>query len=114
MYRWIRQNMNESMFWQLTGKVIDDVPTELDIDRELREAYLRDRAENFAKRGVDASKIKIGILPPALGGALLKYTDAVGEAALFEEGLGGYTHRDMEDKVVLAFRALCEQIAKVR
>jgi len=113
MYRWVRRNLNESMFWQLTGKPLNDTASVIDIDKELREAYLADRAESFAKRGVEASKIKIGVLPPALGKALLEYSEAYAESADFQEGLGGVTYAEMGREVTTKFLALCEEMAKL-
>lgn len=114
MYRWIRQNMSESLFFDLTGKQISEMPSTLDIDRELREAYVRDRASEFVKRGVAASKIKIGILPPSLGLALAQYSEAYANAADFQEGLGGLTHGDVDSALRQKFLALCEEISKLR
>lgn len=113
MYRWVRRSMNESMFWQLTGQVLTDNMPVLDIDKALREAYLQDRAQEFAIRGVEASKVKVGLLPPSLGMALITYTNAVTNGALFEEGLSGETHGDKDREVVKAFQALCEEMAKL-
>ena len=114
MYRWVRQNMNESMFFQLTGKLIEDCKSELDIDRVLRESFVNDRASAFAKRGVEASKIKMGLLPATLGKALLEYSEAYAYAADFQEGLGGSTHGDIGSDLRQKFMALCEEIAKLR
>ena len=114
MYRWIRQNMSESLFFDLTGKQISEMSSTLDIDRELREAYVRDRAAEFVKRGVEASKIKIGILPPTLGKALLEYSEAYAYAADFQEGLGGLSHGDVDSGLRQKFLALCEEISKLR
>ena len=112
MYRWMRRNMTPDFFNDLTGK--DMFADNLDVDRELREAHHLDRAAMFAKASVQASKLRVGLLPPELGAALSAYTTAFVDRATFEEGLSGKTYADVGRELEAKFLALCEEMAKLR
>lgn len=114
MYRWMRKHMTPSMFMHLTGKTAPEDLQALQVDRELREAF-----ENEAYRAVmdvipERSKIRQGLLPPALGAAILKYTECVQYDALFCESFSGETYGDVQAKVTEAFKEMCNEMAKLR
>ncbi len=111
----MRRNMTGGFFTTLTGSILrGGVATNLDIDRALRDAFIADDAARAAKASVEASKLRIGVLPASLGAALLNYTNAQLEASTFEEGLSGRTLNDVSLSVRETFERLCIELAELR
>lgn len=113
MYRWMRSELTFEFLSHLTGVGVE-VGSGLDVDRALRSAYERYVSHGAAASAGDRSKLRSGLLPPALGAALAAYTAAVEDAATFQEGLGGLLYNDVERAKVEALQILCNEIAKIR
>lgn len=112
MYRWIRDTCSDRVFTELTGQV--RVPGAMSQDLALRAAYQKYFAERAGNIGVASAGMRVGILPPALGEALGKYTLAVEDRAMFEEGLGGRTFTDPQLELKSAFDDLIVEILRLQ
>jgi len=116
MYRWIRSLMSNSMLAMLTGKMVTSNVSmkDLEIDSMLRESFLQHEAMSSTERIASRSRVRQGLLPPALGAALHSYTLAVEECAMFAESFGGPTFSDVNTTLETEFRNLCNEMAKLR
>ena len=91
MYRWIRDTCDAPTFGAITGASGWMKLDTMQIDHAFREAYHRYSMPKAGEKVINASKLRVGILPSGLGLALAKYTEAVEACALFAESFGGPT-----------------------
>ena len=111
MFRWMVRHMTNATFMSLTKteRPID----ELEMLRILRESYLNDYSAEVGNRGAQASKIRQGILPAALGEAMGTYTVEAMKIA-HRCGAEGRAVSMIEDAQMEAnLQAVCEEIARL-
>ena len=114
LYRWMRKKIDFRFFQRLTGLETAEKMSEIAIDGALLEACERDLAYDCAADLLHRSKIRCGILPSSLGLALEDFVEARIDASNFQEGLGGLTHRDVDQNLKAKFLVLAEEMAKLR
>jgi len=114
MYRWIRDNCDASTFAAITGQGGWMKMDTMQIDHAFREAYHRYTLIGASDRVIASTKMRLGILPPELGLALAKYTEAVEECATFAEGLGGPTFSDVNRNLENALADLTHEMLKLQ
>lgn len=103
MYRWIRANLSE-----------DQLLTNLEVDRELREAYHRYQTHGAVKNIAEASKIRVGLLPKEIGEALTNLLEKTRSVVIWEMNASSKTMSEVDFDFTVTYERLCNEIAKLR
>ena len=116
MYRWIRSNMTEDQFCWLVGSMEKPMHelTNLEVDRELREAYHRYSMHGAVQRMSEASKIQTGLLPASVGEALADLLEKTRSVVMWEMNASSKTMSEVDFDFTVSFERLCNEIAKLR
>ena len=116
MYRWIRANLSEDQFMWLVGSMEKPMHelTNLEVDRELREAYHRYQSHGAVKNIAEASKIRAGLLPKEIGEALANLLEKARSVVIWEMNASSKTMSEVDFDFTVAYERLCNEIAKLR